>query len=160
MAGITLGIVLFTVLTLLICGCLLLAAHNSGKQNKMVRHDLKKCRELFHRRREWLEADFITAASKSGKPRGLAWRDCEFDDEVTFARDRSNGQLRALVATTISFTAIEGGGMEEVEAVGNLRCATAVFHFVDNEWSTDGRVIFNLDPAETINHFQHELELA
>ena len=114
--------------------------------------------ELFHRNREWLEARFLTAASKSGRPRGLRWVNCDFDDDVVFARDRQNGTLRAFTGATISFEAIPGGGMEEVEAVGNLRAATAVFLYEDNEWKTDGRTIFNLNPKETIRHFGSELE--
>lgn len=117
-----------------------------------------QARELFHRRREWLEAKFVTLASTSGKPRGLTWVNCDFDNAVCFARDRKTCQLRALVAVTISFEAVEGGGMEEVEAVGNLRAATAVFHYQANEWATDGRTLFNLNPEEAIEHFQHELE--
>ena len=84
--------------------------------------------------------------------------DCDFDDEVTFARDRQNRQLRALVGVTISFEAVEGGDMEDVEAVGNLRAATAVFLFGHGQWHTDGRAVFNLNPDETIRHFGHELE--
>lgn len=114
--------------------------------------------KLFHRHREWLEARFLTAASNSGRPRGLRWVNCDFDDDVVFARDRHNGTLRAFTGATISFEAIEGGGMEEVEAVSNLRAATAVFRFENNEWKTDGRTIFNLNPKETIRHFGSELE--
>ena len=121
---------------------------------------LEIAREAFHRRREWLEADFLKRAGESGKPRGLEWVDCDFADAVTFARDRTNGQLRALVAVTIRFAAVAGGGMEHVEAVGNLRSATAVFFFDGRQWDTDGRAIFNLNPHETIEHFQHELEQA
>ena len=117
-----------------------------------------RARALFSKRREWLEADFLTQARRSGKPRGLEWVECEFEDEVAFARDRTNGQLRALVGVTISFEAIPGGGMEEVEAVGNLRCATAVFRFHRDKWETEGRAIFNLRPDEAIMHFKHELE--
>ena len=113
----------------------------------------------FHRRREWLEADFLTAATASGKPRGLRWSEVDFENGVTFARDRANGQLRAFVGVTIGFEAIEGGGMEDVEAVSNLRTATAVFRYVEEKWVTDGRTLFNLGPAEAILHFQHELEL-
>ena len=65
---------------------------------------------------------------------------------------------RALVAVTISFEAIPGGGMEEVEAVGNLRAATVVFRLDGPEWETDGKACFNLSPAQTIDYFQHELE--
>ncbi len=119
---------------------------------------LEKARKSFSIRREWLEADFLRKAGSSGRPRGLIWTHCDFGNDVTFARDRVNGQVRALVAVTIGFEAIKGGVMEDVEAVGNLRSATAVFHFTGNRWETDGRAVFNLDPSETIRHFQHELE--
>ena len=120
--------------------------------------ELERVRNIFYRRREWAEAKFLTLASESGKPRGLAWVECEFDNGVSFARDRESGDLRALVAVTISFEAIEGGGMEDNPNVGNLRAATAVFRFDGNDWTTDGRAIFNLNPLQAIEHFQHELE--
>jgi hypothetical protein len=106
-----------------------------------------------------LEAHFLSLASSSGRPRGLAWADCDFDDGVAFARDRVSGELRALVGVTISFAAIEGGGMEDVEAVDDLRAATAVFRFDGNHWTTDGRAVFNLNPAETIRWYRNELEI-
>jgi hypothetical protein len=123
------------------------------------REEIRRARDLFFLRREWLEARFLTVAEESGIPRGLVRSDCDFENEVTFARDRQNRQLRALVGVTISFEAVEGGGMEDVEAVGNLRAATAVFRFGHGEWQTDGRAVFNLNPDETIRHFGHELEL-
>lgn len=123
------------------------------------RPDLNRSRRLFHLRREWLEARFFTMAANSGKPRGLEWVDCEFSDDVSFARDRHSGRLRALVAVTIRFRAVEGGGMEDNPNVGNLREATAVFHLDGNEWGTDGRVVFNLNPVQAIAHYRQELEL-
>jgi hypothetical protein len=123
------------------------------------RLQLREAYDLFRLRREWLEAQFVTAASNSGRPRGLEWVDCDFDNDVVFARDRQNGGLRAFVAVTISFEAIPGGGMEDVEAVGNLRAATSVFRCDDGTWTTDGRTIFNLNPQETVRHFGNELEL-
>ena len=69
-----------------------------------------------------------------------------------------HARLYALVAATISFEAIEGGGMEDVEAVGNLRSATAVFLHRDRQWTTDGRVIFNLEPAEALARFDATLQ--
>ena len=119
---------------------------------------LQRARETFHLRREWLEADFVTRAGASGKPRGLRWVNCDFEDGVAFARDRRTGRYRALVGVTISFEAVEGGGMEDVEAVSNLRAATVVFRLDGPEWRADGRALFNLNPAEAIAHFQHELE--
>jgi hypothetical protein len=120
---------------------------------------LEQAKHLFHLRREWLEARFFTMASSSGKPRGLAWIDCDFEDDVSFARDRGSGQLRAFVGVTIRFAAIEGGGMEGNENVGRLRAATSVFLLKGDEWQTQGRAIFNLSPVQAIAHFREELEV-
>ena len=120
---------------------------------------MQKARQQFSLRREWLEAEFLKLAGLRGVPRGLEWVDCEFDNDVQFARDRNSGQLRALVAATIRFEAIEGGGMEDVEAVGNLRAATAIFFYEGKKWTTSGRALFNLNPTEAIQHYRHELEL-
>ena len=119
---------------------------------------LAAARQLFHLRREWLEAKFVDLAQKSGRPRGLLWKDVEFENSESLARDRHSNQLQALVGVTIRFEAIPGGDMEHVEAVGNLRAATAVFRFDDGEWKTSGRAIFNLSPVEAIKHLSGELE--
>ena len=121
------------------------------------RDEMIAARKSFHQRREWIEARFITEAMQSGKPRGLRWVNCDFRDDVSFARDCETGQLTALVGVTISFEAIEGGGMEEVEAVSNLRAATAVFHYEKGQWTTKGRAIMNLEPLEAIEHFRGKL---
>lgn len=123
------------------------------------RPDLSRARKLFHLRREWLEARFFSLASGSGMPRGLEWVDCEFADDVSFARDRHSGGLRALVGVTIRFRAVEGGGMEDNPNVGNLREASAVFLLDGTEWTTKGRVVFNLNPVQAIAHYRQELEL-
>jgi len=120
---------------------------------------VRQARAQFTLRREWLEARFLALAASSGKPRGLEWVDCDFDSAVRFARDRDSGQLRALVGVTIRFEATVGGEMEDVEAVGNLRAATAVFKCEDGIWSTEGRAIFNLNPEQAIKHFENEIEL-
>lgn len=119
---------------------------------------LERARRDFRLQRERLEWDFFTKAARSGKPRGLRWMNCDFDSGVAFARYRKSRELTAFVGVTVSFEAIEGGGMEEVEAVGNLRAATAVFRYATQGWETDGRVVFNLEPAETIAYFEKELE--
>ena len=128
-----------------------------GRRQEQMR---SRGRQAFPLRREWLEARFLTLASESGKPRGLVWVDCDFDNRVSFAKDRQSGHLRALVGVTIRFEAEEGGGMEDNPNVGNLRAATAVFEFDGREWNTQGRAIFNLDPDQAIEHFQAELETA
>ena len=112
----------------------------------------------FGRHREALESKFFQIASQSGKPRGLAWKQCAFGNGLVLGRDRANGELVALVPVTIGFEAIEGGGMEEVEAVGNLRAATAVFTHSGREWTTQGRAVFNLEPTEVMEKFRESLE--
>jgi hypothetical protein len=119
---------------------------------------LAKARQDFHRQRERLEARFFEIAAASGMPRGLRWTNCDFDDDVSYARDRKSGELAALVAVTISFEAIPGGPMEDVEAVGNLRAATAVFRHGPDRWHTDGRAVFNLNPNEAIAYYRDDLE--
>ena len=112
----------------------------------------------FRRQREQLEAKFIDEVSVSGKPRGLRWSDVAFDDDIVFARDRKTGDLRALVAIEVCFEAIEGGGMEEVEAVSNVRAATAEFFYDGARWCTRGRVFFNLGPKGLIRYLHADLE--
>lgn len=120
--------------------------------------EYERSRKDFRRQRERLEARFLQSAATSGKPRGLKWVDCDFSNDVTYARDRRSQELCAFVAVAISFEAIPGGGMEEVEAVGNLKAGTAVFRWLNNAWHTDGRVIFNLNPSEAIAYYQDSLE--
>jgi hypothetical protein len=49
--------------------------------------------------------------------------------------------------------------MEDVEAVGNLRAASAVFRSQRGVWQTDGRALFNLNPSEAVAFYQDNLEL-
>ena len=119
---------------------------------------LARAQRDFHRQREQLEAKFIERASSSGRPRGLRWSDVAFDDDVVYARDRKSGGLKALVAVEVRFEAIEGGGMEEVEAVPDVRAATAEFLHDGGRWRTDGRVYFNLAPTATVKYLSSDLE--
>ena len=126
-----------------------------------VARKAKKIAEIqrdFRRQREQLEAKFIDEVSVSGKPRGLRWSDVAFDDDIVFARDRKTGDLRALVAIEVCFEAIEGGGKEEVEAVSNVRAATAEFFYDGARWCTRGRVFFNLGPKGLIRYLHADLE--
>jgi hypothetical protein len=96
---------------------------------------LARAQRDFHRQREQIEAKFIDLAAGTGKPRGLRWSDVHFDDDVLYVRDRRSRCLKALVAIEVSFEAIEGGGMEEVEAVSMVRAATAEFLHDNGRWN-------------------------
>ena len=126
---------------------------------RMIRERrIQTARQVFRRRREWLEAEFFDRAASSGKPRGLRWTRCDFDDAIHYARHRTSREFCAFVGVTIGFEAVEGGGMEDVEAVGNLRDATAVFRLRGGQWIADGRVMFNLRPDEAIEYYGLEPE--
>jgi len=62
------------------------------------------------------------------------------------------------VPVTIQFEAIEGGDMEGLPAVGNLRNASAVFFFERGQWRTVGKAVFNMNPDEALVHFQNQYE--
>lgn len=126
-------------------------------RRKLSERQEQKARSQFDRHRAELENDFFTAAAASGKPRGLRWVDCNFHEGWLLARDIASSELHALAGVTVRFEAIEGGDMEEVEAVSNLRCATAVFTYNKKHWITAGRVVFNLEPLETIEHYKDSL---
>jgi hypothetical protein len=136
------------------------AAIFSWRPLRRLGHEVQveRARESFRLQRERLEAKFLDAARATGKPRGLTWKDCDFESALTLARERLTGQLVGLVPVTIAFEAVVGGPMEDVEAVGNLRYASAVFHFARGHWTTAGQAIFNLNPDEAIEHFRPQFE--
>jgi len=130
-----------------------------SKRNEVTRQIARQeALNQFGRQRELLEAEFLKLAGASGRPRGLAWVKCDFSDDYCLAKDRSSGQLRAMVGVEISFEAIEGGGMEDNPNVANVRAGSGLFNYDGDKWSTEGRAIFNLEPADAILHFKDELE--
>lgn len=127
--------------------------HSFGREVQFGR-----ARELFALQRERLEAQFFTAAAGTGMPRGLRWKNCDFDGSFELARDRHSGQIIALLPVTIQFEAVEGGDMEGLPAVGNLRNASAVFFFERGQWRTAGKAVFNMNPDEALAHFRSQYE--
>jgi hypothetical protein len=119
---------------------------------------LERARELFHLQRGLLQDRFLRAATATGKPRGLIWKECQWEGNLEFARDRHSGQIAALASVTIRFEAVVGGDMEGLPAVDNLRNASAVFFFHRGQWQTVGKAVFNMNPDEAIRHFQNQYE--
>ena len=113
---------------------------------------------VFPTQREQLEARFFDVAAAVGKPRGLRWLECDWQNEVTFARDKESGLMTAFVAVNIRFEAVEGGDMEDVEAVGTVRDAAAVFHYRRGQWGTGGRALFNMNPADAVTRLEGQYE--
>jgi len=125
---------------------------------RLKAREVKRAVGLFRLQREQIEAKFFDLARVQGKPRGLRWIDCEWQNPVTFARDTHSGLLTAFVAVNISFEALEGGDMEDVEAVGTIREAAAVFHYHRGRWGTGGRPLFNMNPEDAIIRLKGQFE--
>ncbi len=118
----------------------------------------KQAIRVFRLQREQLEAKFFDLAGSRGIPRGLRWLECDWQNDVTFARDMGSGLLTAFVAVNIRFEAIEGEDMEDVEAVSTVRDAAAVFHYQKGRWGTGGRPLFNMNPQDAIERLQGQFE--
>lgn len=118
----------------------------------------RKAIDLFRLRRESLEAKFFDLAAASGKPRGLRWVECDWQEDVRFARDLETGLLTAFVSVELHFEAIEGGDMEEVAAVGDVRDASAVFHYDRGQWGTGGKALFNMNPNDAVGRLMGQFE--
>lgn len=119
-------------------------------QRRRRRREVDEARRRFRIQREQLEARFFDMAARRGIPRGLRWLECDWQSEVAFARDRQSNLLTAFVAVNIRFEAIAGGDMEDVEAVGTVRDAAAVFHYRKGVWGTGGRALFNMNPHDAV----------
>ena len=123
----------------------------------------------FRWQRERLEAKFVHIGQQRVGSAIRRWVDCEFDDEVTFVRSRLTRQLSAFVSVTITLESIFPG-VEAHEASNSippflsepnskvLRIATGVFVYNGSHWDTDGRIVFNLSPSETIRFYRRDLE--
>ncbi len=124
----------------------------------MQTREVRQAIQEFKLRREMLEAKFFDVASQVGKPRGLRWKECDWQDAVTFGRDVQSQLLTAFASVEIHFEAIEGGDMEDVEAVGTIRDASAVFHYQKGRWGTGGRALFNMNPHDAIVHLKGQYD--
>jgi len=151
----------FVVIAALVGGALLAAGLIAAvlvMRKRFKANEGRRALDAFRLQREMLEAKFFDVASTLGKPRGLRWIECDWEDAVTFARDRETGLLTAFVAVNIRFEAIEGGGMEDVAAVSSIRDAAALFHYQKGRWGTGGRALFNLNPDEALIRLENQFE--
>lgn len=70
---------------------------------------LTEARRDFHRQRERLEVKFVQLGMSSNRHDAPRWIDCEFEDDVVYARNRTTGELNAFVAVTIEMEEGAGG---------------------------------------------------
>jgi hypothetical protein len=147
---IAVGILIAAVALILLVGPRVLKALQKREAEIAIR--------TFRIQREQLEAKFFDVASRLGKPRDLRWLDCDWLERVTFGREVESGLLTAFVAINIRFEAVEGGDMEDVEAVGMVRDAAAMFHYRNGSWGTGGRALFNMNPADALERLNDQYD--
>jgi MYXO-CTERM domain-containing protein len=129
---------------------------------------------LFRFQREHLEAKFVDLAQSSRRPSAPRSVNCDFQDDVTYVRNRRTGTIMALVAITVSVAGRRprfGDALEEAMAARSLvprhdtsqgepvRSATAVFSFDGQRWTTDGSVILDLSPSDAVRCLSHDLQI-
>jgi hypothetical protein len=120
---------------------------------------LGRAKQQFHVQRERLEAKFVQLAAAQVHPEAPKLADCMFDDDVSYVRSRTTGQLSAFVAVTMATEGIAAVFPTGMSVVENLQAGTAVFRFDRDHWETDGRAILNLSPDEAAERFGGDLEL-
>lgn len=107
-------------------------------------------RKQYDRHQQELHRNCIAIAAAAGSPRGLVWSHQQWLTSWILVEDTSTGLITMLHGVNLSFEAVAGGEMEEVDAVSTIRDATAVFHYQDGRWGTGGRVLFNMSPESAI----------
>jgi hypothetical protein len=100
-----------------------------------------QARESFHRRREWLEARFVTALNRVDPAEGARWDEARWHDEVLWARDRQTRHFLALVCVQF-----ESGSFDQVP----FRLATAVFEYRKRRWVAEGKRLDEIRPDEAV----------
>jgi len=117
----------------------------------LERMHVDHARDLFHHHREWLEARFLKALSTSDPEEGLRWEDAHWHDEVLWARDRQTRRLLALIGVHFDSDPFD-------DPLGaSPRHATALFEYRKGVWTTEGKVLDELQPAEAVlRHRQFE----
>jgi hypothetical protein len=100
-----------------------------------------QARESFHRRREWLEARFVSALNRIDPAEGTRWDEARWHDEVLWARDRQTRHFLALVCVHF-----ESSPFESVPS----RLATAVFEYRRGRWVAEGKRLDEIRPDEAV----------
>jgi hypothetical protein len=101
----------------------------------------------------------VQLAAAHAAPDAPQWADCAFDDDVSYVRSRTTGELQAFVAMTIASENLDAAIRGAADAVGNLQAGTAVFRFDRDHWETDGWAILNLSPSEAVQHYHNDFEM-
>jgi len=132
---------------------------SSVPKNPLTANQYAAQQSAFVDNKSTLQKRFFSIVSDSGKPKGLTWKSCKFDEATMWVIEKQSANLHALLSTVIHFDAVPGGPMEDVEAVGNARIATVIFFYNGDNWDTGGDVLFNLEPHEVLTRHCDDYDL-
>jgi hypothetical protein len=93
---------------------------------------------LFRADQPALLALWFRTTAATGLPKGLTWQAVEPLGEPLF------GKGWAVLPVLVTFEPILDGPLSDVPHAREPRPVVAVFRFARREWSTSGRVVFNL----------------
>ena len=108
---------------------------------------IRSAQDEFRKRRTHFQSVFFETMAISGKPRGLRWMECQWDESVRYLPISGRRSLTAVIGVCIRFESEVDGAMEDVPAVNQEKYGCALFHFLDGKWHT-GRMLFNLSPQQ------------
>jgi hypothetical protein len=108
-------------------------------------------RALFHQRREWLEARFISALGRVDAVESQRWETAQWHDEVLWARDRQSRHLLALVCVHFD--------PDPIDEFPGRRHATALFEFRKGQWWAEGNSLDEMRPDEAVGRDQRFEEI-
>jgi hypothetical protein len=120
---------------------------------------LRRLDRIFADSQPGLQRAWFESAAASGRPRGLEWQGSRWLPQRVLLREKQTGELWMLNGVNLQFSAIPGGGMEDVAAVSQLKEGSAVFVWSGTSWTPNGRTLFNLDPAAAARHLEETHEL-
>jgi len=103
-----------------------------------------QARLLFRRRREWLEARFLTSLGQLDPIERLRWEEARWHDQVHWARDNQTRRLLALVEIHFELDPFD----EAPEPIA--RHATALFEYRKGRWFADGKRLDATRPDEAL----------
>ncbi len=117
---------------------------------KSLRHMIEEmgvdqARLVFHQRREWLEAAFLTSLAKLDPVERLRWESARWHNQVHWARDNQTRRLLALVE--IHFEEAEPF---ESSSDSLANHATALFEYRRGQWFADGKRLDATRPDEVL----------
>ncbi len=124
--------------------CIALACLILRRPFREIREELRfdHARLLFRAHREHLEARFLTLLERNDPFQALRWEDACWHDEVVWARDRKTRRLLALIGVHF-----EGNPFNDDQPDQH---ATAIFEFVQGQWSTEGKFFDETRPDEAV----------